>query len=48
MATLITIGGGKPLWDTFHIITGRAMQTSWNADMALAMTRCLTVVLDSL
>ena len=45
---LITVGGGKPLWDTFHTMTGRAIQGQLSADMALVMTRVFTVILDSL
>ena len=45
---MVTIGGGKPLFDTFHVMTGRQIRGKYAADMALAMTRALSVILDSL
>ena len=48
LATLATIVGAKPLWDTFHTMTGRNPRGGFSADTVLAATRLMTVVLDSL
>ena len=48
LASLATIFGAKPLWDTFHQVSGRPALGSMSADTALSMTRFLTVAFDSL
>ena len=48
LAALAAVGGAKPLWDTFHMMTGRNPQGQLHADLALATTRFITVVMDSL
>jgi len=48
LATLATITGGKLLWDTSHVMTGRNPVGGFSSDAALVTTRFTTVVLDSL
>ena len=48
MATLATILGGKPLWDTFHKFSDRPIRGSMTAEVALGFTRVMMVTLDSL
>eukprot|EP00620_Florenciella_sp_RCC1587_P021181 CAMPEP_0182564702 /NCGR_PEP_ID=MMETSP1324-20130603/6589_1 /TAXON_ID=236786 /ORGANISM="Florenciella sp., Strain RCC1587" /LENGTH=71 /DNA_ID=CAMNT_0024778215 /DNA_START=27 /DNA_END=238 /DNA_ORIENTATION=+ len=45
---MAAITGAKPLWDTFHTMTERNPKGDFSAALALAFTRGLTVVLDSL
>ena len=45
---MAAVTGAKPIWDTFHTMTGRNPKGTFSADLALAYTRLMTVVLDSL
>jgi hypothetical protein len=45
---MAAVTGAKPLWDTFHTMTARNPRGGFSADLALATTRSLMVVMDSL
>ena len=48
LATLAAVCGGKPLWDTYHTMFDKPTQGNFTAAAALASTRFIQVVMDSL
>ena len=48
LATLVTVLGGKPIWDTYHTMFNKPTKGTVSAVMALAGTKFMQVAFDSL
>ena len=48
LAALVTLFGGKPLWDTYFTATNKPIRGTIGAEAALTGTRAMTVAFDAM
>ena len=48
LAALVTLFGGKPLWDTYFMATNKPLRGTISAEVALSFTRGMTVAFDAM